>query len=236
MTDIIKEISLITGNKNDMIEDLISEGKEGVLAQSHITVCEIGERFVMVDESIENVWILLSGKVKALEEFYTGDIFTFNKFTAPEIFGEMEILADINKYRATLITEKKSFFLNIPAEVYLGFLKRNPDFLFKRTELIMKRYFEDQKRMRIFLMIKSKDRIKIYLTQHYELYAHQGVCNLRIPRQQIAEETGYSVKTVNRIIRELQTQNLITVAGQKLIIKESQYKKMLNNVENFINY
>ncbi len=46
-------------------------------------------------------------------------------------------------------------------------------------------------------MVKSIDRIKIYLVQQYRLYAKSNTtCVLKIPRQQIGEETGYSVKTI----------------------------------------
>lgn len=44
---------------------------------------------------------------------------------------------------------------------------------------------------------KIHSRIKIYLVQQYRLYAKSNTtCVLKIPRQQIGEETGYSVKTI----------------------------------------
>ena len=44
-------------------------------------------RFVTADDPVECIWILLQGKVKAKEEYPSGDVYVFRKFTAPEVFG-----------------------------------------------------------------------------------------------------------------------------------------------------
>lgn len=148
----------------------------------------------------------------------------------------MEVLADIPKFRASLITESQCVFLNIPVDHYKEFLKSNSEYLYKRTNIILKRVLDEQKHMRMFLMIKSTDRIKIYLIQHYRLYAKDKICTLRITRQQMAEETGYAVKTVNRVIKKLEDEGLVKIEGQRIIITDDQYKKIYKNVENYVRY
>lgn len=236
MHNLIKELLSIPNIKLMELEELMGKDFENALDYSQITRIKEGTRFIVVDELITTIWILLSGEVKALEEYSTGDIYTFKKFKASEIFGEMELLADVNKFRATLISETDCVFLNIPADVYKDFLKSNSEYLYKRTNNILKRVLDEQRYLRTFLMIKSLDRVKIYFTQHYELYSKKDKCILRITRQQIAEETGYSVKTINRAIRELDEARLLTVEGQRIIITKSQYEKMYEGVEGFINY
>ncbi|NLY46017.1 MAG: Crp/Fnr family transcriptional regulator [Tissierella sp.] len=236
MHSILREISEIPNVKINDFEELFQEEYSEILNHCQVIKLEAGSRFIAVDEKINTVWILILGQVKALEEYSTGDIYTFKKFPAPEVFGEMEVLADIFKFRATLITESECVFINMPVEYYKEFLKSNSEYLYKRTNIILKRVLDEQKHMRMFLMIKSIDRIKIYLIQHYQLYAKDNICILRITRQQIAEETGYAVKTVNRVIKKLEDQNLLKIEGQKIIIIETQYEKMYKSVENYVNY
>ncbi len=50
---------------------------------------------------------------------------------------------------------------------------------------------------------------------------------MQIKRQQIADETGFSTKTVNRSIRKLSDNGLVTLDGRKIIISESQYEQLL---------
>ena len=236
MHSILREISEVPNVKINDFGDLFQEEYSKILDDCKVIRLEEGARFIGADEEIKTVWILLSGQVKALEEFSTGDIYTFTKFPASEVFGEMEVLADIAKFRATLITESECVFLNMPVELYKEFLKSNSEYLYKRTNIILKRVLDEQKHMRMFLMIKSIDRIKIYLVQHYKLYAKDNICTLRITRQQMAEETGYAVKTVNRVIKKLEGQDLLKIEGQRIIITESQYKEMYKSVENYVNY
>src|SRR5699024_621330 len=111
---------------NDFTE-LFQRDSYEILDHCQVITIEAGTRFIGIDENINTIWILLVGQVKALEEYSTGDIYTFKKFPAPEVFGEMESLADISRFRATLITETECVFLNVPVEMYRQFLKTNSE-------------------------------------------------------------------------------------------------------------
>lgn len=234
MSDILKKLKNITTIQMEDLAELFCQEEKEILDKGKVLTLAPDQRFILVDEEIEFVWILLSGHVKGLEELYTGDIFAFNKFYAPEIFGEMEILSGIDCFKATLTTETACVFLLLPTGDYKEFLENNSKFLYKRTRIIMKRYFEDQKRLRTFLMIKAIDRIKIYLCSQYKYNCKGGRCTLRIPRQQIAEEIGYAVKTVNRTMKELENQDFLCIEGQKIMIDQEQYEKMRKTIENLV--
>lgn len=236
MHSILRELSEIPNTRISDFEDLFQKGFHETLNRCQVVKVGDGVRFISVAEEINTIWILLLGQVKALEEYTTGDIYTFKKFPAPEVFGEMEVLADINKFRATLVTETECVFLNIPVDDYQDLLKNNSQYLYKRTNIILKRVLDEQKHMRMFLMIKSIDRIKIYLIQQYQLNAKDYFCVLKITRQQMAEETGYAVKTVNRVIKKLEEEDLLKIEGQRIIIRESQFKVMFKSVEHYVKY
>lgn len=236
MHDIIKKISDISDVNFSDFEELFNEDFNKVVDQYQITTLDSDVIFIQKDEDINIIWILLSGQVKGLEEYFTGDLFTFKRFHAPEVFGEMEILAEESKYRSSLTTDTKCEFLTIPVEVYKEIFREKPQYLYKRTQVIIKRVLEERKRMRAYLMMDSMDRVKTYLTQYYEIYSKDGICELKISRQQIAEEICYSVKTVNRVIKRLEEEGLLKIKGQKLVITEPQYKKLYKSVEDFFNY
>lgn len=236
MHSILKEIAEIPNIRISDFKELLQKDFYETLDYCQVVTVEAGVRLISVNEEISTIWMLLSGQVKALEEYPTGETYTFRKFPAPEVFGEMEVLADINKFKATLITESECIFLKVPVDIYKEFLKNNSQYLYKRINIILKRVLDEQKHMIMFLMIKSIDRIKIYLIQCYQLYAKGYICVLRITRQQIAEEVGYAVKTVNRVIKKLEEQNLLKIEGQRIIITEIQYEKMFKSVESYVNY
>lgn len=236
MHNILKELSEIPNVKIDDFDELFQDEFSGILDNCKLVTVSAGTRIISVNEEINTIWILMLGQVKALEEYSTGDIYTFKKFPAPEVFGEMEVLADIHSFRATLVTEMESIFLKVPVDCYKEFLKNSSQYLYKRTNIILKRVLDEKKYMRMFLMMKSIDRIKMFLIQHYQLYAKDDICTLRITRQQMAEETGYAVKTVNRVIKRLESDNLLRIEGQRIIITEAQYQKMFKDVEKYVNH
>jgi len=237
MNDILKEVSKIPNLEINEFIELFHENNSEFLEKCKIVTVKPDFRFVVSGEDITKIWILLKGYVKALEEFNTGETFIFKRFPAPEVFGEMEALADIDKFRATLLTDTECVFLVLPVDQYKKILKNNPRYLYKRTNIILKRVLDEKKHMRTFLMIKSIDRIKIYFVQQYKLYAKSNsTCVLKIPRQQISEETGYSVKTINRGIKKLEEENLLKVEGQKIVITNEQYEEMLESVESLVDF
>ena len=188
----------------------------------------------------KNHWIksefLLSGRVKALEEYITGDIYIFTRFNPPEIFGEMEAITDFPFFRASLITETDCICATIPVAMYLKYLQNNPDILYSRVQTILKRISNDQRDNRFYLMLSSTDRIKIYLVQHFKQSNNNESYVLRKTRQQIADETRYSVKTVNRVIKKLIEEDLLGTIGQKIVLTNKQYNILMKSINEKGNY
>lgn len=111
--------------------DLLQGEAKGLPQCCNLVTVEPERRFVTADDPVECIWILLQGKVKAKEEYPSGDVYVFRKFTAPEVFGEMEALADLATFRATLVSETKCTFLVLPVPVYVEILKSNPRYLYR---------------------------------------------------------------------------------------------------------
>lgn len=233
---ILEEIAKIPYVQTTDLEELFQFNSQIALDCCRIRTIEKEKRFVTSGEEISTIWILLSGEVKALEEYSTGQIYTFQKFSAPEVFGEMEALSDITKFRATLITETECVFLTLPIKIYSDFLKKNSQYLYKRTKIILKRILDERKAQRIYLMMKAIDRIKIYFIQKYPLKSDQGISIFKLTRHQLSEETGYSIKTINRVIKQLKEENLLHLEGHKIIMTEKQYQNMTKSVDEFANH
>ncbi|WP_300384627.1 Crp/Fnr family transcriptional regulator [Clostridium sp.] len=225
---ILKEIEKIPNSNSEYFKQLL---QNDTLNYCKVITIEVGTRFVTSKEDVNKIWILLLGKVRALEEYTSGDIYIFQRFVAPEVFGEMEALAEIPHFRASLIAETKCVFITLPVILYLNFLKDNSEFLYKRTQSTLKRVLDEERDNRIYLMLKGIDRVKMYFIQHYEISEVEGICILRITRQHIADETGYSLKTINRVLKSLKEQKFLDTVGQKILITENQYIKMIESIE-----
>lgn len=228
---ILKEISSLPNNKTKYFDELFQDNSTIYLEHCSLVTASKGKKIIATMEDINKIWILISGKVKALEELATGEIYIFQKFSAPEVFGEMETFAGINKFKASVIAETDCTFITIPVFDYIQFMKEHSNYLFKRTQAILKRTLNEGKNNRIYLMLKSIERIKMYFIEHYKINEKEKVCILNNTRQQISDETGYSIKTINRGIKKLIEEQYIKVIGQKIYITEKQYQDMVNDID-----
>ena len=204
---ILKELSKVPEINIQYFEQLFQVNAYSLLDSCKVVTISEDTKFVSSHDKIDTIWILLAGKVKALEEYSTGDVYVFQKFCAPEVFGEMEALSDICNYRASLITASECTFINVPVTIYLKFLKSNSEYLYRRTQDTLKRVLDDEREKRRYFKLNGIDRINLYFIQHFKLNMIDEVCVIKSTRQEIADEIGFSIKTVNRAIKKLKAKN-----------------------------
>lgn len=197
----------------------------------HVVKMKADTKFVSVNDVCNSVWILIEGQVRAMEEQVSGDIYVFSEFHAPELFGEMEGIAGHSFYKATLVTSTDCQFIVLPIENYLDWIRNDPEALFTRARVIMSGILEQAKKERAYLLLDGVDRLILYLTKYYQEYKKDHICTIQTKRQQIAEQTGFSLKTVNRSIKRLADGGLITKKAGKMVITERQYEELIEIIE-----
>ncbi|MFB6468167.1 Crp/Fnr family transcriptional regulator [Cytobacillus sp. Hz8] len=202
----------------------------------HFLEIEEDTKFISANEPCNEVWILIEGRVRATEEQISGDVYAFIDFQAPELFGEMEGLAGIPYYRVTLMTITNCKFLIMPLHHYLNWIRKDSEALFLRARAITSRTLEESKNNHTYLFLDGMNRLMLYLIQYYRKFEKNKMCVMQIKRQQMADETGFSTKTVNRTIKKLSDQGLITVDKRKITITERQYEQLSALMDQRINY
>lgn len=236
MHAIFEKVKSIPNVNYEYFNKLFSNASDSILDSINIIKIPKEKRFVTAEDKMDKILILLSGKVKAIEEHLSGDIYVFSRFDAPEIFGEMEMLGGIKDFRASLVAEIPSILVGLPVDIYAQLLKANQDLFIERVEAVVSRSCNDERDNRFYLRLKAIDRVKVFFFHAYEQNVYEqnrtdGLCILKIRRQEIADETGYSIKTINRAIKKLTETGLIKTVGQKIKINKEQYLKLLDELE-----
>lgn len=191
-----------------------------------------GELLIREGESCSMVRILLRGRVSVTVSQPHFSSFTVTEFGPLEFFGEYELLAGRDRYLADVRAFAASRFLALPAESYLLWTRRDPDFFFGRVRSILGDllYQTENERTRHFL--DAAGRVMQVLIRSYERGGSAGdVFKLAATRAEIAERTGCSVRTVNRVVRELAGKKLVSVAGGKLRLSGAQVRALKREFE-----
>lgn len=228
---LMETMSQVPGSEKEYFYDLFKESSFGQVSRLQPFKLEKDKQIVESHKDIDKIWILLYGSVKAIDEYATGDKYIFKSFHAPEVFGEMEILAGIEKYRASLVTETDCYFITLSSEKYLEQLEDNLEYVLKRVKSISESKLNEERIYRAYLRVQGIDRLKLYMVKVYEFNKSSGEFVLNKSRQEIADETGYSIRTVNRIIKQLKEEEFISGVGNKIKISKDQYSRMLETID-----
>ena len=233
---ILCQIAKLPIETRKYFEGFFQNNSENFLKHSTIVTIRANERFVHTGDYLDKVWICISGTVKVLEEFKSGETYIYAKFSAPEVFGEMETIAEIPIYRSSLIAETDCIFIVGPTDIYINWIKEDASLLYSRMQHHMKHFMDEGRNNRTYLLLDATERIKLYFLDHCAICQEAKACIIKNTRQQIADETGYSVKTVNRVIKKLNEQDFLVVKGQTIIVNNQQYKKMLESIDEKAKY
>ncbi len=229
--EILYQIDKLPPDLKNYFETFFGRDSESFLKQCTIVTVRANERFVHTGDILDKAWICISGTVKVMEEFKSGETYIYAKFSAPEIFGEMETVAGIPIYRSSLIAETDCIFIVGPTDDYINWIKKDAVLLYSRMQHHLKHFMEEGRNNRTYLLLDATERIKLYFLDRCAICQDGKLCILKNTRQQIADETGYSVKTVNRVIKKLAEQGLLVVKGQGINITNVQYIKMLESID-----
>ncbi len=214
-----------------LMEQVFGSEAKYLLEKAHLQEMERGKKFVTQQEALNSIYILASGTVSVLEEYKIGNAYVFQENTAPTIFGEMESFANMGCYIASLIAKSDCIFLVIPKADYMNFMRNHMEVYVRRMTDDLSSVLQRGHRDRWTLQLQGVERIRLYMIRKYKKTDKDQNYILSVTRQSIADETGLSLKTVQRAIKELEEQGDITKQGHKILISEKQYMKMLREVE-----
>lgn len=200
-------------------------------------------RLVAAGDSCAHVYILLKGRLEAVEEHVANIPYHFTEIRALDIVGDYEFFTEKQPRLVTLTTLEDSLCLVIPAIEYMTWLRKDPHALFLRSRMIISQLVIQAQFQRQNLFADNRTRMLVFLREqvtqavndntHIESNAgnakSKSIYPIRIPftRPEIAAHLGCSVRTVNRTVQELTEENMIYLNKGKIFISESQTKKLL---------
>jgi len=186
-----------------------------------------GQTLVYSHDAATSVYFLLDGQVKAQNEHYSGTLYAFADFSAPSLFGEFEAFGSWPYYRATLTCVSACAFLVLPGAAFLDWMHRDPEALFLRTVAITKSLLVQASDERKFLFLPANSRLLLYLINMYEKEQQQGIFRIGKTRQEMADETGFCTKTVQRCLDRLRAEGLVSLRRGKVEIDAAHYTRLV---------
>lgn len=202
-----------------------------VLESMKIVKKEKNTVFIEENTPADTIYILAEGIVRAVDYRIKGVAYDYMWFEAVKVFGSMEVFFNLPTYKTTLMTVSDCTMLVLSKKNFERWIWDDKNALKMDIEQTGGYLLEQNLAGRIFLFLQGMDRI-IYMFAHgYEQESKNGDLIIDESRQEIAERSGFSVKTVNRAIKKMEEEGYIGRMGRKIVINEKHYKKMMDYLE-----
>lgn len=156
-----------------------------------------------------------TGEVKMFNLNDNGKEFIQGIFYDGDSFGEPPLFADF-KYPASAETVKDSKLFKLSKTNLFKLLTENPEINLKFTKALAKRLFYKATILKGISVHNPEHRILTLIDFLKRKYGTDGLFQVELTRQQIADLTGLRVETVIRAIKQLEQEGEIQIIKRKV--------------------
>lgn len=217
-------------------KDYFRNAPEEVLSTMTLETRKINRLLAEENEFVEKVYVLLEGQVKAVDFRVKGTSYEYAHFGSVTMLGSMECLFDLDRYATTLMTHTACTLVSIPKAVFEKWLKSDPCVMLKETARMRDYLLEGGRESRMMLMLSGTERLVYLLIKKCEQMGRREEYILAVNRQELAEQSGSSVKTVNRSMKKLEESGMVLRVGHKVKVAQNQYSAMKAYLDKILNY
>lgn len=186
-----------------------------------------GQLLIQAGAPCGTVYILVSGRLQAIEE-KAGEIpYSFFDLSPFDIVGDYELFSEDTESYVTVRAWEPSVCLTMPPGFYLQWLSSDSAALFFRTRLLMKKLSLQLNSSRRYLLMSYEQRCMYVICQEAgKVSPGDGVCRLKLNREFLAAKTGCSLRTVHRLLKEMSDKDMLTLSGGKIHLTVKQLEAM----------
>lgn len=191
---------------------------------------------ISTDDTSAHVYILLEGRLQAIEERVADDPYYFTELFAIDIVGDFELFTTSSARVITLTTLVESLCLVIPATDYLTWIRNDANALFIRTQMLIRQLIEQTHLERQNFFLDNKTRFLQFLYGECNREPHISFPVLiKYTRQDISSKLGCSVRTINRIIQGFYEEGYLELKHGKVHISKEQYTLIQASLDSSLN-
>ena len=187
----------------------------------------------LVEESdpIDRIYILLEGQVKAVDFRVKGSSYEYARFEGVSFLGSMESVFGEDCYMANIITVTPCTIVSLPRRSFENWINNDLAALRRETKMMRQTLLENGRENRMLLLLNGMERLIYLLARICGSMPEAEEYLLHVNRQELAEQTGTSVKTVNRSMKKLEEDGFLRRQGHKVKITQIQYRSMQEYLE-----
>lgn len=222
------DVQQLLKKESEAVRDYLSKLFSHFPEDTPISVLEVKKGVTVIAQNTPctQVYILVRGIVKAAVNQPGFITYPFSQFSPVEFFGEQEILGQFPHYIADVRTQTPCRFFIISADSYREWIRRDNQALLERVRSAIRALLSQAAQERDTLFMDSLTRLLQFLDTYASEHKDKNGTLVAVTRGAISEETGCSIRTVNRAVIKLKEQGLLGINKGKIHITGEQGQKI----------
>lgn len=193
---------------------------------------ESGKIVVLKGNKIEHVYINCDGKMQVKNEFENGFTYSFASINPIAYIGVMELMANKKIYSSTLQATTDCIILEINKDDFLSWIVSDQELTLEVLRFVSTSMYEQSLKTGEGFAYPSICTLISYLISTYESEDTETVF-LEKSREEIGSILGFSVRTINRNLKVLKDENLVTVNRKGILINEDNFYKLWEKLQTY---
>ena len=184
-----------------------------------------GEIVVRKGDKADHIYMITAGKLRVSNEFESGQRYTFASLAVPDIIGDLEVLAGQECFADTNEAITECQVMSMTAETFLHWMKTDNDFAVAVARLLAAKMYPTSNEAGRVKFQPSQERFEEYLAKRLG-DIETDLFILHTSRQQIADDIGTSVKTVNRCVTKMRDDGDLALLHGKITLNRDQQARL----------
>lgn len=190
------------------------------------------------DFKLEKFGIIAKGEHRVINEFQNGNVFMIEKNEPIDFVGEVTILAGMEKTSVTIETLTETTVIYFSRKDFERWIEEDIHFLrLVAHKVAYKLYRSSYNRGARLFYPPNFILLDYILKQAAQLgIRKKNEITIQKTRQELYEECGITVKTLNRTISKLKEDGVISLKKGKICMNSSQYELAKEKIHHYVNY
>lgn len=210
--------------KRRQFEDYFATAPNFVLDACSVAYLEKGDILLEENTEADTIYFVGKGVIKAVDYSVFGAKYDFMRFDDTYALGGLEVLTNDKIYRTTLQAESKCIVVKLPRKVYERWIDSDTRVLRMEAANVSGYLLEQAKKSRAYILLQGTERIACILLDMYERGQNKGVLRVNATKNEFAELSGVSTKTIYRSFIKFEENDWITRNGNEFTMNEQQYQ------------
>lgn len=216
--------------RNKDAKKFIEKIPSNIKLKCKIRIIEKGKIVVLKGNDIENIYVSCQGKMQVRNEFENGFVYSFASINPIAYIGVMEIMANKQNYSSTLQTSTECIILEIPKSDFIEWITSDQELTLEVLHFVSKSMYEQSLKTGEVLAYPAICILITYLMNVFES-EDKDIAILEKTREEIGSILGFSIRTINRNLKILKEENLISVNRKSISITREQFNRLSHKLE-----